>query len=236
MLTRRVCLLGLLALWVAPLELSALRLPIQVFTTAQGLPRNSATCLVPDRGGLLWICTSEGLVRFDGSEFRTFGRDQGLPSSIMLDLIVSKKGGYWLMTDAGLCRLPPGAKIGDPCRLLTIDKRAGDFQSEALVESPDGRVWAATQSALYRSSADGRSLEWMAPPQPRHTIAGLGGTPDGRVLVSTDFAVYLGDGHSYQTISGPPISGCGLDKSTARIHAISGWWEAATSFALPAWL
>src|SRR5258708_8809656 len=45
------------------------------------------------RSGLLWLCTSEGLVRFDGSEFRTFGREHGLPSSVILNFLVSLKGG-----------------------------------------------------------------------------------------------------------------------------------------------
>src|ERR1035438_2571352 len=89
---RRALLLCMLAGAAIAPPLAAHRLPIQVYTTAQGLPRNSASCLVPDRTGLLWVCTSEGLVRFDGSEFRTFGREQGLPSSVILDFRVSPKG------------------------------------------------------------------------------------------------------------------------------------------------
>src|SRR5580704_19102929 len=86
-----------LAVLLAATAAQARRLPIQVYSTAQGLPRNTSMCLVPDPNGLLWICTSEGLVRFDGSEFRTFGREQGLPSSVILDFLVSPKGGYWLV-------------------------------------------------------------------------------------------------------------------------------------------
>ncbi len=38
----------------------ARHLPIQVFTSAQGLPRNLVECLVPGPSGFLWICTSKG--------------------------------------------------------------------------------------------------------------------------------------------------------------------------------
>ena len=116
----KALLLSVAAVLATALELAATRLPIQVFTTAQGLPRNSAACLVPDGNGLLWLCTSEGLVRFDGSEFRTFGREQGLPSSVVLDFLVSSRGGYWVLTDAGVCRLSPGSAIGDTCRMLPV--------------------------------------------------------------------------------------------------------------------
>ena len=92
----------------------ARRLPIQVYTTAQGLPRNTPICLTPDPTGLLWVCTSEGLVRFDGSEFRTFGVQQGLPSRIVIDFLLARDGSYWVLTMAGLCRLAPGAKVGAP--------------------------------------------------------------------------------------------------------------------------
>src|SRR5262249_24002924 len=91
-------------------SLSAYRLPIKVYTTAHGLPRNSARCIVPDSNGLLWLCTSEGLVRFDGYQFAIFGPEHGLPSRSILDFVLSRKGGYWVVTDAGVCRLPAGSK------------------------------------------------------------------------------------------------------------------------------
>src|SRR5580693_2441987 len=80
------------------------RLPFRLYRTAQGLPRNSATCLVAGQNGVMWFCTTEGLARFDGHEFRVFGPKQGLPSSIVYGLFPSRTGGYWLITDKGLCR------------------------------------------------------------------------------------------------------------------------------------
>src|SRR5580704_15610282 len=118
-----------LAVLLAATAAQARRLPIQVYSVAQGLPRNTSMCLVPDPNGLLWLCTSEGLVRFDGSEFRTFDTQQGLPSRIVLDFLVSKASGYWVLTSAGLCRLPPGAKAGEPCRLLATAGRDEDYNT-----------------------------------------------------------------------------------------------------------
>jgi signal transduction histidine kinase/ligand-binding sensor domain-containing protein len=220
-------------------KLQAHRLPIQVYTTAQGLPRNSVLCLVPDASGLLWICTSEGLARFDGSEFRTFGREQGLPSVVVLNFLVSRKGGYWLVTDAGVCRLPPASKVGETCRLLSVDGMEGEFQLDALVESSDGRIWTATDKAVYRSSADGKRLERTALPLPGEPIASLGAAPDGRLVVSTNRAVYLWDGNAYRRISSMPVPGCGFGRiyvaaprdiwveGSCNIYRVAGWDSAA---------
>ena len=46
--------------------LSAERLPVRTFTTADGLPRDQLQCVRSDRRGFIWFCTAEGLVRFDG--------------------------------------------------------------------------------------------------------------------------------------------------------------------------
>lgn len=168
------------------------RLPIKVYTTANGMPRNSARCIAPDANGMLWICTSEGLVRFDGYQFRQFGPESGLPSRSIHDIVPSRKGGYWIVTDAGLCRLPEGSKIGQVCKPLEKPGQTGDFQSGGVIESPDGNVWIATQRAVFHVSADGRRLEPtpIVLPYERGYIRGFCQAPDGSILVGTEFTIY----------------------------------------------
>jgi ligand-binding sensor domain-containing protein/signal transduction histidine kinase len=182
----RLCLLALLCAAAVP----ARRLPIQIYTVANGMPRNSARCMVPDPTGLLWICTSEGLVRFDGYQFRVFGPEHGLPSRSIFDFVVSKKGGYWLVTDLGVCRLPPGSRIGDPCVLLNVDRPIGEFQSQSLAESGDGATWVATTKAVFRVSDDGRKLERAPLQTSSGDIHSLAEAPDGSMLVGTEEALY----------------------------------------------
>ncbi len=181
-----------LLLFVFGAALSAHRLPVKVYTSANGVPRNSARCLVPDTNGMLWICTSEGLVRFDGYQFRVFGPEQGLPSRSIFDLVPSRHGGYWLVTDAGVCRLPAGSKIGDRCQPLEIDGHTGDFEPDCLAETAAGATWVATADALYRVSDDSRRLEptsfHLAPSQGHIEV--LADAPDGSLLVAADFALY----------------------------------------------
>jgi streptogramin lyase len=52
---------------------SAERLPVKIYTTADGLGHNSVNRIVRDSRGFLWFCTLEGLSRFDGYSFTTYG-------------------------------------------------------------------------------------------------------------------------------------------------------------------
>src|SRR5260370_3533289 len=130
MLARIVVLLALGAA-----TLFSRHLPIQVFATAQGLPRNFVECMVPGSTGLLWFCTTEGLARFDGYRFRVFGAEDGLPSRTVRNFVPSRKGGFWVVTDRGVCRIAAGSKVGQHCRLLGLDRMQGEFTSNAALES-----------------------------------------------------------------------------------------------------
>jgi ligand-binding sensor domain-containing protein len=182
------CLMALLAF--AALPLPARHLPIQVYTSAQGLPQNSVECLVPG-GGLLWLCTPEGLVRFDGYKFRVFGPQEGLPSRNIAAMVAARGGGFWVLTDRGLCRLLPGAKIGEPCRLLETDSKAAPFDRGLIFVSEKGDTWVASLSTLFRVSNDGRRLERSGFQTPRRTyITAVTDGWDGSLFISTDQALF----------------------------------------------
>ena len=88
-------------LLLAPAIVDAERLPARVFTTADGLANNAVNRIVHDSRGYLWFCTREGLSRFDGHGFTTYGIDEGLPSAVINDLIETREGPYWIATSKG---------------------------------------------------------------------------------------------------------------------------------------
>src|ERR1039457_4486432 len=145
---RVLSLFFLLLAW--PARAPAKLMPVRVYTTADGLPCNQIYRIVPDSRGFLWVCTTEGLSRFDGYEFTTYGTDQGLPRSAVFDLIETRSGDYWAATSGGLCRFHPGPQSGPMFRPYRV---TGDPKTEfarAILEDRTGAIWCGTHDGLYR--------------------------------------------------------------------------------------
>jgi signal transduction histidine kinase/ligand-binding sensor domain-containing protein len=81
------------------------------WTTDNGLPRNSITSIIQTRDGYLWMATVEGLVRFDGVQFKVFNKSntKGLSTNRFRILYEDKDGTLWAGTnDGGLTRYRNG--------------------------------------------------------------------------------------------------------------------------------
>ena len=150
-------------------DLRAERLPIQIYTTADGLAHNDVNRIVRDSRGFLWFCTAGGLSRFDGYAFTNFGTEQGLPNSNVNDLLETRGGDYWVATAGGLVRFDPkgrpGRRAAQPrvetsAPMFTVVADDGDPRARIITvlrEGRDGTVWAGTHNGLYRlEHANGR--------------------------------------------------------------------------------
>lgn len=137
---------------------TAERLPIKVYTTADGLPSDHVNRIVQDSRGYLWFCTSEGLSRFDGYKFKNYASEQGLPGRGVNDFLESHTGVYWIGTNEGLCRFiaDPSSQAGDARdslqRFVVYDpgERAGVRTISAICEDPAGTIWCGTEGGLFR--------------------------------------------------------------------------------------
>src|SRR6476660_6062348 len=88
-------------------EIHAERLPVKIYTTADGLARDQINRIVADSHGFLWFCTVEGLSRFDGYKFKNYTQEQGLPHRNINDLLETAEGDYLVATSNGLAVFNP---------------------------------------------------------------------------------------------------------------------------------
>src|SRR5262252_9857929 len=137
--------------------LYAERLPIRIYTSADGLGSSFVNSIMRDSRGFLWICTRDGLSRFDGAHFVTYQvGDKNAPPGIE-SILESRQGVYWIVTTGGLYRfdprlLPRAAENNDRPRLNA------EFVSDnrfVLFEAPNGQVWGGLPSGLYRAVENG---------------------------------------------------------------------------------
>src|SRR5882724_4297060 len=148
-LVRISFLLGLL-MSLPPIA-RAEQLPVRTYTTADGLPRDYVLKIVRDSHGFLWFCTGEGLSRFNGYEFTTYGVEHGLPHPFINDLLETRKGVYWVATNGGgVCRFDPNATGKTPagnrmlCTVFPVGSNILSNRVNVLYEDRRERLWAGS--------------------------------------------------------------------------------------------
>ncbi len=139
------------------------RLPIKIYSTADGLPNNAVNKIVSDSRGFLWFCTGDGLSRFDGYTFTSFGIDQGLPHHNVTDLLETRAGEYWIGTYGGLVRFDPRGNANKgvtnannsaaSSQMFTLvapdDEDSAAKAVTVLFEDRDGAIWCGTLKGLF---------------------------------------------------------------------------------------
>lgn len=148
-----------------PCLLLAEQLPIKIYTTSNGLVSNKISRIVRDSRGYLWLCTEQGLSRFDGYRFINYTMDEGLPDNEVNDLLETRNGDYWVATGKGLCRFDPSggdfraklkltdARESKPKPMFAVYRPDGGPRASAIktiYEDKSGTLWCGTWQGLYQ--------------------------------------------------------------------------------------
>lgn len=65
------------------------------YSEKDGLPSNHVYQITQDLNGFIWIATDEGLVKYNGSEFKIFTTRDGLPTNDIYNIFPGKDGKLW---------------------------------------------------------------------------------------------------------------------------------------------
>jgi ligand-binding sensor domain-containing protein/signal transduction histidine kinase len=180
-------------------EFNPAGLVIRAWNTQSGLPQNTVNAITQTRNGYLWLATQEGLARFDGVRFTTFGLQDGLPSVEINALCEDHAGTLWIGTSAGLSRQQNGQfeNVALPPRLAASDVVT------VLLEDSDKQLWVGMRTGVGIFK-NGNFVENPA-------LAGLGPTIIRSLAQSHDGTIWIGSArglfkfydHQLTEISGP---------------------------------
>ncbi len=159
---RRICaglLVGWLALVCAPARAALPQsLRFERIGVDQGLPQETATAIVQDRQGFMWIGSQDGLARFDGYRFVVFRNRPDDPHSLADNWVTALRedgdGRLWIGTrSAGVMRqdIDPDTFV----RYMPPDtarRGIGALQVRAMIRASGA---PATAHALWIATADG---------------------------------------------------------------------------------
>lgn len=113
-----------------------------------GLPEETVQALAEGPKGYLWVGTTGGLARFDGSRFTNFSSmtSPELPEDNVFSLLVAKDGTLWLSTEGGgLVHYVHGV-------FHDYSGRQGltDSFVRCVIQDTSGRFWIGTDKGLFR--------------------------------------------------------------------------------------
>jgi ligand-binding sensor domain-containing protein/signal transduction histidine kinase len=112
---------------------------------SDGLPEDTVQAIVESRSGVLWIGTTGGLTRFDGSHMDVPARAQPLLANSIFTLAFGRDGSLWAGTEGGgLLRLRNGG-----VKAYSFSEGLTDGFVRKVFEDSRGRVWVGTDDGLF---------------------------------------------------------------------------------------
>lgn len=110
----------------------------------QGLPQNSVRALAQTREGYIWVGSEDGVARFDGLRFVSFGVREGMASGPVNALCADHQGALWIATAGGGLTRWHDRKFST----LTVKEGLPSDSVTALAEDNAGQMWIGTEAGL----------------------------------------------------------------------------------------
>jgi ligand-binding sensor domain-containing protein/two-component sensor histidine kinase len=164
-------LLTLILLFAAA-AFRAERLPVKVYTSADGLGSSATFNLVRDRRGFIWLCSRDGLVRFDGYRFITYRIGDETADPAVYSMVPTQRGDYWINLNRGtdyrfraqadstlLEPLPKLAAQNDPRIPLNVEPLDLEQTPFPAFEDAAGNLWGANENGIFLiKEVDGQAI------------------------------------------------------------------------------
>lgn len=124
-------------------------------TEEAGLPNNSVTAVMKDSFGYIWVATQDGLARYDGYRFLSYGVKEPLyrlKGNYVYTLCEDRQKRLWVGSDAGLDLIDLQTGLSVPASDLgAVSELSSLFNSfvRSVVQTTDGNIWVVTDKMLW---------------------------------------------------------------------------------------
>jgi ligand-binding sensor domain-containing protein/signal transduction histidine kinase len=161
--------------WVLTLVLAVLtlstgvageRLPMRLYSTADGLWSSFINSMIRDSHGFIWLCTRDGLSRFDGYRFINYKISGGPSAQNFTFMYEDRAGKFWIfLYGKGLYRYDASAATAvslpanggaDDGRIMLSAELVSSNTFGGVFEDPEGHLWAWSKGLFLVEQQSGR--------------------------------------------------------------------------------
>ncbi len=171
------------------------RLPVKMYTSADGLGSGFVDSIFRDSRGFLWFCTRDGLSRFDGSRFVNYQIGDKGTSPGVESIYETRGGDYWVSTTSGTYRFNPNENsiTGNSSTDLNAEYVSGVRGN--FLEDSHGTLWMSSGTLVRLDVSDGRrkfeNVDWKIPQKAGagFNTFGISETEDGCLWLFTSWGL-----------------------------------------------
>src|SRR5262249_23406410 len=147
---------------------------------ADGLWNSAVYYVMRDSHQFLWLCTGDGLSRFDGSRFVNYKIPAASLGQHFIYMLETHEGVYWIISDVGqLYRYDPqttstfglaGGRVADSDGRLSLnaqrmlDESFSNVLFRTLFEDSSGNLWAGENHGLALIERNDETFKLQAIP------------------------------------------------------------------------
>ncbi len=118
----------------------------ELFNLNSQLMSKSVNTIYNDKMGYIWIGTSDGLMRYDGHEIKTFRTSSLTPGKMtaneIRDIVADKSERIWIATSEGLMFLEPGKFRIEAINIAPLKSQ----RINSVIYDSEGLLWVGTHS------------------------------------------------------------------------------------------
>lgn len=177
---------------------------LDIWQTDDGLPQNSVQSVLQTYDGYIWIATQEGLVRFDGIEFKIFDtrNTPEIKNNYINYLYEDSQKNLWICTNGGGVTK---YKNGYFEVFFSENGFPSDFINSAT-EDKSGNLYFASQQGLIKKTGKRTQLFNTGNGLPINLLTQIKTSRNNNILICTDgggFSIYDGSRfRNYSTSNG----------------------------------
>src|SRR5437762_1892518 len=166
------------------------RLPLESFTTAQGLANDSITTITTDSRGFVWFGTLDGLSRYDGNHFINYTTADGLPDRMIWSFAEDRRHDMWIGTSEGAAKMMTSAARGPSLFARIAGPARANVDASTLFADRSGTIWTQCGRDLCTVKNGRLAIDESFKRAGGQLVRAIVDTPSGEVWVGTDAGIW----------------------------------------------